>query len=134
MTPPRHEPVSQHWLKRAKGNLLRAKVPTPKGTFREDDCFDLQQAAEKAVKAVLIHLHVAFPRIHDLDELFALVERAGSPIPSEVRQAILLSTYAVETRYPFIGEPVGQAEYDEAMRLAEAVVRWAERQIGSANN
>lgn len=130
MTPPMHEPGSpRHWLKRAKGNLLRAKVPKPEGTFREDDCFDLQQAAEKAIKAVLVHLHVAFPRVHDLGELFTLVEQTGSRIPPDVRQAIQLSKYAVETRYPFAGEPVGQAEYDKAVRLAEAVFRWAEQQI-----
>jgi hypothetical protein len=37
--------------------------------YLEDLCFDAQQAAEKALKALLLHRRVNFPRIHDLTEL-----------------------------------------------------------------
>ncbi|MBC8234752.1 HEPN domain-containing protein [bacterium] len=40
------------WLARAKGNLALAKQPKPKEAFWEDLCFQAQQAAEKAIKAV----------------------------------------------------------------------------------
>ena len=37
--------------------------------------------------------------------------------------------YAVETRYPGLSEPVIGQEYDEAVAIAEEVVRWAQEII-----
>jgi HEPN domain-containing protein len=37
--------------------------------------------------------------------------------------------FAVFTRYPGISPPVTQEEYEEAVSLAEEVVRWAERMV-----
>lgn len=46
--------TAREWLQRAKGNLARTKQPKPPEAFWEDLCFDAQQAAEKAIKAVLL--------------------------------------------------------------------------------
>ena len=45
----------------------------------------------------------------------------------KVREAVILTRYAFETRYPGPFEPVTEEEYREAVRLAEAVVTWADR-------
>ncbi len=52
--PPERRPPDDpvEWLNRAKSNLERAKMAIP-GVYLEDLCFDAQQAAEKAVKALL---------------------------------------------------------------------------------
>jgi len=42
------------WLRRARSNLARAKNRIAEACL-EDLCFDSQQAAEKAIKAILIH-------------------------------------------------------------------------------
>lgn len=56
----------REWLNRARGNLIRAKADADlRGVYLEDLCFDAQQTAEKAVKAVLIRLGVRFPCVHD---------------------------------------------------------------------
>jgi HEPN domain-containing protein len=94
--------------------------------YPEDLCFDAQQAAEKAIKAVLIYLGVRFPYVHDLAQLLSLVEEAGWAIPESVRHAASLSDYAVETRYPGISEPVMEEEYERAIAIAEEVLRWAQ--------
>lgn len=66
------------WLNRARSNVLRAKADIRlSDIYLEDRCFDAQQAAEKAIKAVLIHLAVRFPYVHDLTALLALVEQSG---------------------------------------------------------
>ena len=52
--------TSKDWLKRAKSNLIRAQQPKPDEVFWEDYCFDAQQAAEKAIKALLIHYQITF--------------------------------------------------------------------------
>jgi hypothetical protein len=44
-------------------------------------------------------------------------------------QATVLTRYAMDTRYPGGFEPVGAAEHQEAVRLAETVVAWAWTQI-----
>jgi len=105
--------------------LIRAKHPI-EGVYLEDLCFDAQQAAEKAIKAVLIHLNVRFPRTHDLAELLTLVEKAGQRVPEQVKRASILTPYAVESRYPGLSEPVTKEEYEEAVSIAEEVLRWAE--------
>ncbi len=58
-----------------------------------------------------------------------MLERNGLKIPKYVLQADALTPYAVVTRYPALIRPVTEREYRRAVRIAAAVVRWAERQI-----
>ncbi len=53
----------REWLVRAKSNLALARADTV-GALLEDLCFEAQQVAEKAVKAVFVHRGVTFPFIH----------------------------------------------------------------------
>jgi HEPN domain-containing protein len=117
------------WLRRAKGNLARAKQTKPKDAFWEDLCFDAQQAAEKAIKAVLVFRELEFRKTHDLRELLTLLDSSGYSIPEEIWKVDDLTDYAVETRYPGLSEPVSEKEYHDAVALAEAVVRWADKEI-----
>jgi len=99
------------------------------GVYLEDLCFDAQQAAEKAIKALLIKMGVEFPYIHDIAQLLTLLEKAGQEIPRGVRDAEELTRFAILTRYPGLAPPVRREEYQQAMLLAEKVVRWAEELI-----
>ena len=125
----------REWLNRAKSSLAKAKLTfgTTPEVYLEDLCFDAQQAAEKAIQAVLIHLGVRFPYVHDLAQLLALVEQKGETVSESVRQAASLSDYAVENRYPGLSEPVTREEYEQAVSIAEEVVRWAEKRIKRVN-
>jgi HEPN domain-containing protein len=126
----RLSPTDPHeWLRRARSNLVRAKNQLP-DVCLEDLCFDAQQAAEKAIKAVFIHHGQAFPYVHDLARLLTLLAGTGGRIPQYVRQADRLTRFAVEARYPGVSGPVTQRQYRSAVRIAEAVLRWAERQVG----
>ncbi len=117
----------REWLNRARSSLAKAHVyPDDPDIYLEDLCFDAQQAAEKAIKAVLIHLGVRFPYVHDLARLLTLVEQTGEHVPDNVHQARGLSSYAVEGRYPGLTEFVTWDEYEEAITIAETTVRWAE--------
>lgn len=98
--------------------------------YLEDLCFDAQQAAEKAIKALLVKKGVAFPYVHDIAHLLDLLEQTGVQIPDPVRRAEDLTRYAVVTRYPGVAEPVTESHYREAVASAEAVVRWAGEVIG----
>ena len=130
MSPDRDPTRPQSWLRRAKSNLARARLLAGQPEILyEDLCFDAQQAAEKALKAVLVHSGVAFPRTHALAELLTLVTRAGLEVPVEVREATLLTPYAVEARYPGLWEEVTSGDHQEALRVARHVVAWAEKII-----
>lgn len=118
----------REWLNRAKSNLALAKNDTV-GAFLEDLCFEARQAAEKAIKAMFVHRGASFPFIHDLDELLNRLQRTGVKIPKYVRQADELSPFAVETRYPGLSGPVTKRQHRRAVRITEAVLHWAERQI-----
>jgi hypothetical protein len=49
--------------------------------------------------------------------------------PPGTAEAVILNSYSTEARYPSLGEPVTTEEYQEAVRLAEAIVTWAEKEI-----
>lgn len=114
----------EEWLNRARSNLARAHYNQPK-IYLEDLCFDAQQAAEKAIKAVLIDLNVEYPYTHDLTALLTKVDKEGITVPDEVRKAGALTDYAVESRYPSPAESVTEEEYKEALSVAETVLSWA---------
>lgn len=118
----------KEWLNRANSNLLRAYIEQP-GVYLEDLCFDAQQAAEKALKALLIHRGVRFPYVHDINRLLELLHQDGLTIPDNIRLSASLNDYAVGSRYPGLTEPISREEYLEALALAEAVLHWVEAQI-----
>ena len=118
----------REWLNRARSNLTMAKNRIP-GAYLEDLCFEAQQAAEKAIKAVMIARGIDFPYVHDLGNLLALLDENGETIPETIDVAMSLTTYATTTRYPNVGSPVEEREYREAIAIAEAVVRWAEERL-----
>ena len=68
----------REWLCRAQSNLSRAISPLA-DAYLEDFCFDAQQAAEKAMKAVFMAHGLTFPYIHDLGRLLTLLVQGGGP-------------------------------------------------------
>ena len=118
------------WLKRAKSNLIRARQPKPEEVLWEDLCFDTQQAAEKALKAVLLARGIPFRFVHDIAELLTLLENQGVILSEEIKASAELTDYSVESRYPGPFEPVTEEEFNRALKIAETVVVWADSQIG----
>lgn len=130
MSPPERFPPDdpREWMNRARSNLVLAQNRIP-DAYLEDLCFDAQQAAEKAIKAVMIARGIEFPYVHDLGSLLSLLEEIEEPVPEAIRTAVSLTTYATATRYPNTGAPVTEQEYQDAVAIAEAVVRWAEERL-----
>jgi len=124
--------TSQHWLARAEGHLAMARQPKPRQGFWEDLAFHAQQAAEFALKAVYQHCQTPFRFTHSIEELGSGLEAAGEPIPDSIRDAVILTRYAVHARYPGAGLPVSRQEYETAVALAGAVVAWARTRIDPA--
>ncbi len=120
----------REWLNRARSNLVRAKNRVS-GAYLEDLCFDAQQAAEKAIKGVMIACDIAFPFVHDLDQLLTVLESTGQHVPDEILQAGKLTPYATAARYPGMEQPISEQHYLDALEIAVSVVRWAEDRVST---
>ncbi|MGB7292904.1 MAG: HEPN domain-containing protein [Thermodesulfobacteriota bacterium] len=118
------------WLKRARSNLRRAELGRqhPDILF-EDLCFDAEQAVEKALKSVCVQLGLEFRKTHSLVYLMDLIEGAGFSIPGIIKEADVLTRYAVAARYPGLEEEVSEEEYLRALELARRVVEWVDKVI-----
>lgn len=128
--PDRYPPEDpREWLNRARSNLELAKTRPGSDIYFEDLCYNAQQAAEKAFKAVFIHNQIPYPLVHDLAALITLLIDNRIDVPDDVRQSARLTRFAVATRYPSILAPVNEEEYCHAVSLAEDVVRWSEHAI-----
>lgn len=124
----------QTWLMRAKSNLtLAEKGEKLKDVLLEDLCFNAQQAAEKALKSVCLANGLEFPRTHSIVHLVDILQAGGVKVPEAVRDADILTQYAVQSRYPGWAEEVTRSEYQEALELAARVVFWAESLIASVD-
>jgi HEPN domain-containing protein len=119
----------EEWLLRAKSNLVLARAEKPQEVFWEDMCYNAQQAAEKAIKAVLQYHQIAFRYIHDLDELIKYFDKNDVEFPDDLRQVADLTQYAIETRYPGHFDDLTEEVYQQALEIAERTVAWAESVI-----
>ncbi|MBI1936581.1 MAG: HEPN domain-containing protein [Ignavibacteriales bacterium] len=116
---------AKEWFLRAQSNFALAKLGNGNDfILYEDLCFDLQQAAEKSLKAVCILNGIIFPKTHDIAYLISLLEKGGIAVPEEINDSKILTDYAVETRYPAEFEPITEVEYLKALELTKNVMEW----------
>ena len=124
----------REWLRRARSNLARAQsgATTPEILY-DDLCFDAQQAAEKALKAVLVALRIDFPKSHSIERLIGLLRDGGAAVPEDLNEAAELTRFAVQARYPGWAEDASREDYVWALELAVRVARWAEQAVDKAD-
>jgi len=115
------------WFQRAKSNLARAELGRQSSDILyEDLCFDAQQAVEKALKGIMAFLEMDIPKTHSVGYLMKLIEESGKVrVPESLKEAAILTDYAVTARYPGDWEQIDEAEYKQAVSLAQEVYRWA---------
>ena len=128
---PSHEkklPVSpREWVAHAESDLKLALLGMDDPDVRREMvCFHTQQAAEKAIKAVLLAWNIEFPLTHDIGELLEIAEENGLPLSGSVSRADSLTPYAVLTRYPGFWEEILPEDVEEAIEVAQDALRWAE--------
>ncbi|RME60038.1 HEPN domain-containing protein [Candidatus Parcubacteria bacterium] len=115
------------WLAQAERDLERAAIDI-QYEYWEWACFTAQQAAEKAVKALLMKHgfsvwgHSITPMLRRLSDV---------AVPSElIRQAQLLDTFYIPTRYPngfAEGKPAdyyNEQNAQEAVNAARNIIRF----------
>ena len=124
-----HDPGSPaSWLRFARSDMALARQHPAGDVLPETLCFHAQQAAEKSIKAVLVHRGIPVPKLHSIERLIDLLP-SDVPRSADLIASAQLTDYATVFRYPGEESPVSDEEYEEAVRLAEAVVAWAQESL-----
>ena len=112
------------WLVKAWRDLETARrAATGEPAFYDIAVYHCQQAAEKAVKAFLVHHGKPYEKTHDIEVLADLAGEIDPSFSKLADAADALTPYATRFRYPnstFAVEPQ-PAEYREAMQHAEMI-------------
>lgn len=127
--PPEGVPSPQAWLIEARTDLLWIERTEPHPELFRRLCYAAQQAAEKAIKSVIVFHGEQPAKTHHIGNL---IERAAAltEVSDEVRRAYLLTEYVATTRYPDDYYELTQAHVDEATEIAVIVVAWAASTLG----
>jgi HEPN domain-containing protein len=125
--------VVGEWVEKAENDLKNAAHTLKMGANCPTDtvCFHAQQVVEKYLKALLVLRGIAFPKIHNIEELVALLPAADRPKLSDAEQD-RLTDFATVTRYPGDYEAVSLAEARGAVTLARRVRRDARKLLPSS--
>ncbi|MGH9446229.1 MAG: HEPN domain-containing protein [Terriglobia bacterium] len=112
--------LALRWLKKAENDIVTARqtLSLPDGPT-DTVAFHAQQAAEKALKALLTFQGVEFPKIHDLVRLVDLAAPHSSAVSRYREDLAEITNYAVQARYP--DEFVEPARDDAAKSLHVAM-------------
>ncbi len=112
------------WMVKAWRDLETARrAATGQPPFYDVAVYHCQQAAEKAVKAFLVHHGKPYEKTHDIEVLVGLAGEVDSSFNQLADAADALTPYATRYRYPnatFAVEPQ-PAEYDEALQYAQNI-------------
>ncbi|RPJ55253.1 MAG: HEPN domain-containing protein [Acidobacteria bacterium] len=122
------------WFEQASRDLGRAEIDI-RYEYWEWACFTAQQAAEKAVKALLMKQGFGI-RGHGITSLLKAAEQEQFTVPEQlVEMGQLLDAYYIPTRYPN-GFPSGKpGDYynrrkaEEAVNAAREIVRFCQTHL-----
>ena len=112
----------EHDLVAAQQILLLETAPT------DTVCYHAQQAVEKIFKAFLIQKGIEFYKTHNLLILLELLQDTELDYYRAVCE--LLTSYAVESRYPGDYIEPGREEAEEALRAASEIFELVKCKLG----
>lgn len=125
MSTPEHREVAQLLLQKACEDLSAAKALIA----TEDQAdhvigFHLQQAVEKALKAILAKHEAEIPRTHDLEYLMESLDGIGVEIPESIASSDWLTPWGVLFRYDSYPDVLNR---DKGLNAAAASIGLAEQ-------
>ncbi len=118
------EQVVRGWLAKASNDLESARCLLDRqAPILDTACFHCQQAAEKALKALLILHEREPPRTHSIGVLLDVGVDCDRRLAGLRADCEWLTAYAVETRYPDSAAEPTLEKAGEALRGAEELFR-----------
>lgn len=108
------------WLIKADHDLKSAhELAVASEPLLDTAIYHCQQAAEKAIKGLLVYKDIRFDKTHDIDLLISLAVDMEPRLSSWSHAAELLTPYATEFRYPGEYAEPEPAEFEEAFVAAK---------------
>jgi len=108
------------WLRKAESDMTTLRLCLSSGEALDSACFHAQQAAEKVLKAYLTAFDLAFPFVHNLEQLVDICMERDATFSGIKEAAQSLTPYAVGLRYDDDFWPTKEAA-EEAGRTAQQV-------------
>ncbi len=119
-----HGAEARRWLEYAADDLRTAEFLLQQPDFiPRHPCWLAQQAAEKALKALLIFLQIEYPLSHDLDQIRLLIPE-GWRVRYDPPDLSFLTEWAVEARYPGDWPDATEMDAQEATDQARTVLEY----------
>ena len=109
------------WLAFARGDLESAAALLATLTPNRNVGYLAQQAAEKALKSVILLANTPFEMTHDLTAIAAQLPR-DLPSPVAVVDLAWLADLETSARYPDDGDSITRDDAERAVTLARAVL------------
>ena len=111
------------WLRRAREDLRAAAHDlTAEPPLLDDVAFHAQQAAEKALKALLTWHDKPFRKTHSIEELGEACLAIDATLKEAIDPAVPLSEYAWKHRYPGDAQSLTRDEADRAVTVARTLL------------
>ena len=115
------------WLAYAREDLEYGRLGSTQ--FPRSAAWNFQQAAEKALKAVLFSHNGSAPRTHDLAYLLQLVIGAESSADFLLNEVMELAELSTGSRYPADLPEITVADCRRYEGAAAVIVSWAVSQV-----
>jgi HEPN domain-containing protein len=126
---PEREEIVRSWYRKAVSDLAYAELGLSSGeTFRAGAVYHCQQAAEKALKALLCLSGATPPKNHDLVRLIEIL-RPSFDMQQFLKEAEFLTPMAAEFRYPGECDQPSEATADLSRKYASRILAEAENHI-----
>ena len=94
-------PLTLVWAQKAEEDYAAAQwLQQAANPIHDAICFHAQQCIEKYLKAWFQEANIASPRTHDLEELLDLIVSTVPAWNSWRSDFLVLTTHAVDSRYP----------------------------------
>jgi len=115
-----HHDLISSWLEKSRRDLSAAEYAmTSEEVFPDIICFHAQQSAEKSLKALIVTHGETVPKTHNLGNLVSIIEEWEPGIISILEDALDLTPYAIESRYPDSDNP----SYEDAKEAIQSATR-----------
>lgn len=117
--------VAEILRKKAQGDLDAAVVLANADPPMTDETvgLHLQQAVEKAAKALLTQKRIKYPFTHDIDLLLQVLTAKGCPAPARFAELDILTPFATQARYER-AVPPGSLDRAAFIELTRDFLAW----------
>ncbi len=91
--------------------------------------FHAQQSIEKALKSLMSFNEIEYPKIHDIEELVAILNENQIPIPEKFSKLADLSYFAVQYRYESFDDFDGDINRNDILEDVTDFILYIEKKI-----